>query len=813
MKQQNKKHARKNLKRRGQPRWPQSWQHSARQWMAAGTMSAMLAVGSQAVPLTAGTLPPSIWDAIYTVTQAQQTQRFDIPSATLEAVLTTFQNQSGVRVLIADDKLRGITSPGVTGVYTTEQALSQILNGTGVGYRFNSPKLVTLELQGLVASVEILGHISPSSPKYTEPLRDTPQTITLIPKSVIEEQGATTLRDVLRNVTGLTLTAGEGGVPAGDNLTLRGFSARNDIFIDGARDLSPQARDPFNLEQVEVVKGPGSAFTGRGSAGGSINLVNKAPGVNRSFGGTVGFGSDGTKRLTGDLNLPIKDRTAFRLNLLAHDSGVAGRDVVNNQRWGVAPSVLFGLGTRTQLTLSYYYLGQDNISDYGIPWVPATNNVLVEYRDQPAPVPRNTFYGFRDRDREKLRSDLGTVKFERDFSDTLTLRNQLRFSYGSRDSLATPPRFANTTSTAINREMRSWIAEDKVWDNQTDLRAKFSTGKLEHSLVTGLALTRENNLRQNRTAPNSPTTLLNPNPDDVYTGTITLNPNIGDITGKSLALYAFDTVKLSKFVELNGGLRFDRFDVEGVSTTPAPVARLDKMVSWRAGLVVKPQEQGSLYVSYGTSLSPSLEGLSYGTANMAIEPEKTYNFEVGSKWDLIGERLSVNGAIFRVEKTNARTPGVLPDDPPQVLQGRQRVNGVELGVSGGITRALRIFGGYTFMDGEIVESNTLAEIGKTIQNAPRHSFSLWTTYQFPRRVTLGGGPRFVGKRFGNNTNTRQVDGYWTLDALASIPVSRHLDLRLNLYNLTNAYYFDRLGGGHLIPGAGRSVLVSTGFRF
>lgn len=218
-------------------------------------------------------------------------------------------------------------------------------------------------------------------------------------------------------------------------------------------------------------------------------------------------------------------------------------------------------------------------------------------------------------------------------------------------------------------------------------------------------------------------------------------------------------------------------------------------------------------MAYGTSLSPSLEGLTYSTANTAIEPEKTYNFEVGSKWDLLGERLSVNGAIFRVEKTNARTPGVLPDDPPQVLQGRQRVNGVELGASGGITRALRVFGGYTFLDSEIVKSNTPAEVGKTIQNAPRHSFSLWTTYQFPRRLTLGGGPRFVGRRFGNNTNTRQVDGYWTLDALASIPVSRHLDLRLNLYNLTNAYYFDRLGGGHLIPGAGRSVVVSTGFKF
>jgi len=809
--------SKKNAKKSRKKNRNRSGQSTPKYLITVGAMGALLTcapLSALAESPKAARLAPRVLEAIYGGVQSQQSQRFDIPPGPLETVLATFQKLTDLQVLLPNDKLRTIPSPGVSGVYTIEKALAQILAGTGVTHRFSGPKIVTLELEGVAASVEILGRITPSSPKYTEPLRDTPQTITVIPKTVIEEQGATTLRDVLRNVPGLTMTAGEGGTPAGDNLTLRGFSARNDIFIDGARDLGAQSRDPFNLEQVEVVKGPGSTFTGRGSAGGSINLVSKAPTINRFFAGTISGGSDATKRFTGDINLPINDRTAFRLNLLTHDSGVAGRDVVENQRWGVAPSVLFGLGTRTRMTLSYYYLGQDNISDYGIPWVPATNNALVEFRDKPAPVPRNTFYGFRDRDYEKLRSDLATVKIERDFNDSITLRNQLRFGYSSRDSLATPPRFTtDVNSTAINRELRSWIAEDRAVDNQTDLRSRFSTGKIDHSLVTGLALTYENNQRQNRTAPNSLTTLLNPNPDDVYTGVITLDPRFGDITGKSVALYAFDTVKLSKYVELNGGLRFDRFDVDGVSTTLVPVKRLDEMVSWRTGVVVKPKEEGSIYVSYATSLSPSLEGLSYSTANTAIEPEKTYNLEFGSKWDLIDDRLSVNGAIFRVEKTNARTPGILPDDPPQVLQGRQRAQGVELGASGGITRALRVFGAYTFLNSEIVKSNTATEVGKAIQNTPRHSFNIWTTYLLPHRITLGGGPRFVGRRFGNNINTRQVEAYWLLDAMASFPVSKHLDLRLNLYNLTNDYYFDRLGGGHLIPGAGRSVLVSAGFRF
>ncbi len=384
------------------------------------------------------------------------------------------------------------------------------------------------------------------------------------------------------------------------------------------------------------------------------------------------LGTDGTKRVTADLNVPVKllgEHTAFRLNFLAHDSGVAGRDVVNNQRWGVAPSLAFGLGTPTRLTFSYFKLKQDNISDYGIPWVPATNNVLVAYRDRPAPVPRNTFYGLEDRDHEKLNSDLATIKLEHDFGDSLTLRNQFRYGRSTRDSMATPPRFASDNSTVINREMRSWITEDGIWDNQTDFRINFSTGPMTHAVVTGLELSRENNTRQIRTAANMPTTLLNPNPNDTFPGPITMSPYVGDITGNTVALYAFDTIKFGQRWEATGGLRWERFDVDGVNTTPAPVSRVDQMPGVRGALIFKPKPNGSLYASYGTSFDPSLEGLSYNTANTAIEPEKTYTTEFGAKWDLFGERLALTGALFRIDKTNARTPGILPGDPPQVLQG------------------------------------------------------------------------------------------------------------------------------------------------
>lgn len=749
------------------------------------------------------------------VTEVQRQIVFDIAPDTLEAVLAKFQKLVDFQILIPNDAMRTLASPGVSGRYTPEQALREILRGTGVSYRFTDKLTAVLEIHANAESVEIRddSRIFLSSPKYTQPILDTPQTITVISKEVMAEQGATTLRDVLRNVPGLTITAGEGGNPAGDNLTLRGFSARNDIFVDGVRDISPQSRDPFNLEQVDVVKGPGSAYTGRGSTGGSINLTNKTPGLRRAFSGTLDFGTDATRRVTSDVNLPIGDTIGFRLNMLAHHSGVAGRDVVKFDRWGVAPSLTFGLGKPTRFTVSYYKLKQDNISDYGIPWVPNTNNVLVEFRDKPAPVPRDTFYGLRDRDFERLNSDLVTLKFERDFNDALSLRNQFRYANSSRDSIATPPRFASNDSTVINREMRSWMTEDKIWDNQTDFIARFSTAGIEHALVSGVNFTRENNTRLTRSAANMQTTLLNPNPDDVFTGPIVVSPIIGDVTANSQALYAFDTAKLGSKWELNGGLRWDRFDADGISTTGTPVSRVDQMLSVRAGAVFKPLPQGAVYASYGTALNPSLEGLSYNTANTVIYPEKTYTLEAGSKWDFFSGRVLLSGAIFRVEKLNARTAGLLPGDPPQVLEGKQRVSGAELSLEGSITRDWRVLAGYTFLDSETVDSNNPAEIGKELVNTPSNSFNVWTTYSLPSGLHFGGGARFVDQRYANTINTRRVDAYWSFDVMASYPISNHIDLKLNIYNLADKYYFDRIGGGHVVPGPGRSAMLSTAFRF
>lgn len=745
-------------------------------------------------------------------------KRYDIPAGTLAEVIAAFQRESGLQVLTASDNIGTIASRGVSGVFTTEQALRKILDGTGVSSRFTSAEVVRLELDTVRTALEVVDRVKPlESIKYTEPLRDTPQTISVITKTMIEQQGATTLRDVLRNVPGLTMTAGEGGVPAGDNLTMRGFSARNDMFVDGSRDLGPQSRDPFNMEQVEVIKGPNTAFTGRGSAGGAVNMVSKVPGLRPVYSFGLNFGTDATRRVTGDINVPLDkigiERAALRLNGVAHHSGVAGRDATESDRWGIAPALTFGLGTPTRWTLGYFKLKQDNLPDYGIPWVPNTNNVLVDYRDQPAPVPRENYYGLKTRDFERINTDQGTFRFEHEFSDSMGIRNQFRAANTRRDSVTTAPRFASNDSLVINRNGPSWITSDDIVDNQTDFRADFKTGKLRHSFVGGSIFSHEKNERIARTVTGTPTTtLFDPDYNQPFNGNYVMNPQVGDVSANTQAFYAFDTVKFGNKFDLNGGLRWERFDADGVTTAAANIARVDKMLSGRAAAVYKPKESGSIYFSYGTAMNPSLEGLSYNTANTAIDPEKTYTIEAGSKWDVIGQRLSLNGAVFRVTKTNARTPGVLPDDPVQVLQGRQRVSGVELGATGRITRNLSLFGAYTFMDSEIVESNTPAEVGKEFQNTPHNSASVWATYAI-KRFTLGGGIRAVGKRYGNNINTRQVDSYWTFDGLASYTVNSHLDLRVNFYNLNDAFYFDRLGGGHLVPGAARSVNFSTNFRF
>ena len=800
-------------------RRPRRRRGTARLFMLGAAM-AVSNVTSATSSAYAADRPPAVEDGVDA--QDGERLRFSIQPAPLADVLAAFEALTQVKVALSDAGIGSIQSPGVVGELTVRQALEQLLSGTSVAFMFTSRNAVALELRAAGEFVSVTGRgPALTSPRFTEPLRDIPQTINVIPSSVIEAQGATTLRDVLRNVTGISLQAGEGGVPAGDNLSIRGFSARTDLFIDGVRDVGGYSRDPFNVEQVEVLKGPSSSIAGRGSTGGVVNMATKTPHLSATKSLSIGIGSSDYKRATLDVNQPLGDGAAFRLNAMWNDADTPGRDATTNQRWGIAPSFALGLNRRARVTLDYAHLGQGNIPDYGIPWVPNTNVPLSAYADQAPPVAFSNFYGLTSRDYENTQTDMFTGRVEGEAGSALHLRSILRVGRTRRDSLITSPRFESNTSTAIRRsDWKSRDQTDGIIASQNDLTARFRSRGIGHALVAGLELARETSVNWNRIeqggSPPS-TDLFNPDFAATYVSRLVRDGAVNDAIAHSVAVFVFDTAQLTPAFEVTGGVRWDRFALDYRTVDAAAVAsdleRLDGMLSWRGGAVYKPRANGSIYVGVGTSLNPSTEGLSLIAATATLEPEKSRSLEAGSKWDLFGSRLGITGAIFNTTKSNARTPGINPGEPPTVLQGRQSVSGVEVGVNGSITTAWQLFGGCTFMDTEITSSNTAAEVGREFGNSPNHSLRLWTVYRLPYNIDIGGGSQYVGDRFNSSTNTRTAPGYWLFDAMAAYRVTEQLTLRLNGLNLANARYIDRVGGGHFIPGAGRSIVLTAGVGF
>ena len=651
-------------------------------------------------------------------------------------------------------------------------------------------------------------------------VQDAPQSISIIGREVIEQQSASTLRDVLRNVSGISMAAGEGGGgPAGDNLTLRGFGARNDIFVDGIRDFASYTRDTFNVEQVEVVKGPASAQTGRGSTGGYINMFSKQPQLMSFSRATVTGGLPAYGRVTADLN--VGDDMAglagvgMRLNLMYHNADSPGRDYVETERLGVAPSFAVGLGSSTRAILSYLYLRQDNVPDYGIPFVPATNTALPEFADQPAPVDYDNYYGVVARDREKTRSHMLTFALEHDLTDGVRVSNTTRYGYATRDSLYSAPRFASTTSTLINAQPQSRDTVDDVWFNQSNLFAEFETGALRHDLIAGFEISAENSRNQLRAvSAATPTDLFDPDPTRPWTGTIVDTPgSVVRAEADTLAAYLFDTVHLSEQLLFTGGLRWERYESAfAPAGAAAPFERVDKHLSWRAGLTYKPVPRLSLYLGAGTSVNPSIENMTQTNVSAdlaALDPEKSRTYEIGAKWEGFGGRLLLNAALFRTDKVNARTDGDVVGGPAIVLEGKQRVDGAELGITGKLTEAWSVIGSYSYIDSEIRESNDPLELGNHLRNVPDHSGTLWTVYELPFGLEVGGGVRYVGTRYTNELNTREIGDYWVADATVAYEFEDGLTVRLNVFNLFDERFIDQVGGGHFVPGPGRSAIATV----
>jgi catecholate siderophore receptor len=655
-----------------------------------------------------------------------------------------------------------------------------------------------------------------ASQKFTAPLLDTPKSVTVITKEVMEDRAATSLTEVYRTTPGISLGAGEGGTAIGDRPFIRGYDSTASTFIDGIRDTGTQSRDIFDIEQVEIIKGPNSTFSGRGSTGGSVNLITKSAKSEDFNAGSVAFGTDMTKRATVDINRAIDANTAFRINAMIHDAEVAGRDEVDITKFGFAPTVSFGLQKPTRLTLSYYHFQSDDTPDYGIP--------IDKTTGKPADVSRDNFYGL-SRDYRKTYYDGVTSQIEHDLTDSITLRNTTRYSYAENRYIVTEPASPNFATNSLTLNPKSRNADTETITNQTDLLSDFDTYGLKHTLITGVELSYEQT--KNRAYAFSPTSVTGSlsDPDfDMFGGTISTSSSYANTSVDTQAIYVLDTIALTPQWDFNLGLRLDdyRTNSKGIGRTGAFDSKNEStFLNPQLGLVYKPLPNGSVYIAYSTSSNPSGGSAgegggdgSLGVTNASLDPEKNASYELGTKWDMAGGKLQLSGAVFRTEKRNAQVPGVSSSDE-QLPIGKERVDGFELGASGAITEAWKVFGGYTFLKSEIVDDGpNSSNEGKAFPNVAPHNLSLWTTYDLDREWTIGGGTVYMARRYSNADNSVKLPSYWRFDAMAAYKITKDVNVQLNVQNLLDKTYYDAPRGGNAaIVAPGRTALLTANFKF
>lgn len=679
-----------------------------------------------------------------------------------------------------------------------------------------------------------------SSPKFTEPLRDTPQTIVVIPSEVFLQQGAASLSDVLRNTSGITFAAGEGGGAsgtAGDAFYLRGFDTTNNLFVDGVRDIGAYSRDVYNLEQVEVAKGPAGSDIGRGGASGYVNVSTKTPRLEKFVAGSESYGFDektsgSRRRSTLDLNQPIANSpiqgTAVRVNALWQDSDGVGRDYADSTSWAIAPSLAIGLGTPTRATLAYQHTKQDNLPDYGLPSAQLPGYIS----SVPVPqVDRSTFYGFTA-DSDKITSDAVVGRVEHDFSSDLKLTNQTRYSANQREAIVTVPGqngAAYTPATGLLVRSRQGNKRAlSILSNQTNLFARFATGAFTHNFSGGIELSRENAYSPAFTSVTlsaipiqSPDVNATPNLTPFRSGAYT------DVETKTAALYAFDTVHLSRRWQANASIRAERYNTHYLSVAPTGVPTVvdaqHNLVSWKTGLVFKPAAAGSIYAAYAISLTPPGTDFTLSSAvgnqnNPDTDPQETSNIELGVKWDFFQGRLSTNAAVFKTvnDKTVFTDPVLGP-----IPAGKQTVQGIELGISRRFTDNWIVLGSISYLDSEINSGTTAGGnlAGSSLPLIPRYSGNLFTSYRFPFGLVIGGGTQYSDEvaRRDNNTPAvpRTSPSYWLFNALASYPIGKNFTLRANVNNLFDREFVQAANnnGARFTPGAPRAYLLTADFRF
>ncbi|MEY4640108.1 MAG: hypothetical protein RLZZ227_102, partial [Pseudomonadota bacterium] len=648
--------------------------------------------------------------------------------------------------------------------------------------------------------------------KLTESLQDTPQSIAVITGQLMEDRAVMSLTEALRNVPGITLGAGEFSWQ-GNNPNIRGFNSRNDMFLDGMRDFGNYDRDPFNLDNIEVLQGPSSMVFGRGSTGGVINQVSKQPLDAQLRSVHFNIGNADTRRVVVDLSQPLSDSASARLNLMKHDSEVPERDGAAADRFGIAPSLSLELGSATELTLSYMKQSSDNTPDYGLPWLAG----------RPAGVERSNYYGF-DSDFVNTDADITTGQLEHNLDANNRLQALVRYADYARSMRITEPLLVGApgattplSSVRVNRNVFRGESNERVLMTQLNFVSHFALWGIEHALVTGVEAAKENSSPGFGFALGVPTTPLLDPVEEAFSSTGIAWRVLSESDADSIAVFALDTIKFSEQWELVAGIRRDRFEVDyqgqryddnGSFNRAERIQRTDIQTSYRAALVYKPVENGTLYVGWGTSFNPSAEGLTFINSgrnltigDAGLDPENNRSIEAGVKWELFNGALYLDGALFQIEKNNARVPDpTLPGF--NILAGKQGVDGFALNASGRVNEYFSLAAGYTYLDSEQARTTQLAVApGTPLANVPRHNYSTWLTWSPTMALQIGAGARYVDERLAVITAPlKTVGDYWAFDAMVGYELSDSVRLKLNLTNLSDEYYFDQLHPFHVVPG-------------
>jgi catecholate siderophore receptor len=705
-----------------------------------------------------------------------------------------------------------------------------------------------------------------ASAKYTEKLVDTAQTLTVIKKELIEQQGATTLTEALRNTPGVgAFFLGENGsTNTGDAIYMRGFDASGSIYVDGVRDVGSVARDTFNIEQIDVLKGPAGTDNGRSSPTGSINLATKQPQLENAYQASVTGGSGKQKRGTADINTVIDadSGTAFRLNVLDQDSGNPARDVVKNKRWAIAPSLAYGLNSPTRVYLDLLHVKQNNIPDGGVLTIGlpgyTSPDTTRPFLTNARPVDPKNFYG-STLDHDDVKADMVTLKIEHDFAGGAKLVNTSRYGKTTENYLLTSfmATAANLVTPNVN-DPSTWTMKrtnltfkdqvNEIVANQTTLTADITSGAVKHTLVGGIEFTNEKQTNYTWAATGGtalpPTSIYNPNPNAAVNVTYARNGATGNGSTNTESIYLFDTAKIGDKWIINGGVRVDHYNttynavtVQAAVTAPAPqvipvgtllgssIESGDTLVNGKLSVAYKPTADSSVYGLVASSKSPpggttfTLSSAANSAANPNYDPQTTTNYEVGTKWDLLQQKLSFTAAAFRTEVKNEIE--VDPTNPAVYYQnGKKRVQGIELGVTGEILPKWLVSAGYTHQSTSVESGKVVTANGENqLSYTPKQAFTLWTSYTLPFGLQLGGGARFSDKLLrgtdGAIGTPAYADSYWVFDAMAAYPINKNIDLRLNVYNLGDKDYVQAINksGYRYTPGAPRSASLTANFKF